>query len=391
MFGSLLNMLDKNTVGDVAHALGQPQASVARGMESSIAAMLGGMASKSGDSGLLQKILAMVPGTSGPVSWTQMAGSITDPNSTLMATGKRLLPALFGGGESAVTGAIGRESGMSAGTIATLLSMAGPVVMSFISKQVRDGGLTMSGLGSALQRESATIKRALPADLSELFWPTAATATATTATTVSPVVAQAVQKESSSNWLPVLALGALGLGLLWFLAPSRRPVVDRIVPAAPMGTANREIIPAPKTTCSVPASVSLPEGGAAARLLAYAQNPDGKTASWLNMDKIAFDSGSATLRSDSQTQLNNIATVLTNCPGIRLDIAGYTDSVGSAASNLRLSKNRANTVVAQLVSKGVSRDRLTAEGFGEENPVADNSIAEGRAQNRRAAMRVATQ
>jgi outer membrane protein OmpA-like peptidoglycan-associated protein len=394
MFGSLLNMLDKNTVGDVAHALGQPEASVARGMESSIASMLGGMASKSGDSGLLQKILAMVPGTSGPVSWTQMAGSITDPNSTLMATGKRLLPALFGGGESAVTGAIGRESGMSAGTIATLLSMAGPVVMSFISKQVRDGGLTMSGLGSALQRESATIKRALPAGLSELFWPTAATATATTATTattVSPVVAQAVQKESSSNWLPVLALGALGLGLLWFLAPSRRPVVDRIVPAAPMGTANREIIPAPKTTCSVPASVSLPEGGAAARLLAYAQNPDGKTASWLNMDKIAFDSGSATLRSDSQTQLNNIATVLTNCPGIRLDIAGYTDSVGSAASNLRLSKNRANTVVAQLVSKGVSRDRLTAEGFGEENPVADNSIAEGRAQNRRAAMRVATQ
>jgi hypothetical protein len=165
MFGSLLNMLDKNTVGDVAHALGQPQASVARGMESSIAAMLGGLASKSGDSGVLQKILAMVPATSGPVSWTQIAGSITDPNSSLMATGKRLLPALFGGGENAVTGALSRESGMSLGTIATLLSMAGPVVMSFISKQVRDGGLTMSGLGDALQRESATIKRALPAGL----------------------------------------------------------------------------------------------------------------------------------------------------------------------------------------------------------------------------------
>jgi K(+)-stimulated pyrophosphate-energized sodium pump len=65
--------------------------------------------------------------------------------------------------------------------------------------------------------------------------------------------------------------------------------------------------------------------------------------------------------------------------------------VGSAESNLRLSKNRASSVVAQLVNKGVSRDRLTAEGYGEEDAVADNSIEQGRAQNRRAAIRVAQQ
>ena len=56
MFGSLLNMLDKHTVGEVANALGQPQTSVARAMESSIATMLGGIASKSEDSGALQKM-----------------------------------------------------------------------------------------------------------------------------------------------------------------------------------------------------------------------------------------------------------------------------------------------------------------------------------------------
>ena len=141
------------------------------------------------------------------------------------------------------------------------------------------------------------------------------------------------------------------------MVPSPLPaaVVDPDRPGGAVGTAKRETIPVPpKTTCSVPSSISLPEGGAAARLLAYAQNPDGKSASWLNMDKISFDTGSATLRPDSQIQLSNIATVLRNCPGIRLDIAGYTDNVGSPDSNLRLSKNRANTVVAQLVSKGVS-------------------------------------
>jgi outer membrane protein OmpA-like peptidoglycan-associated protein len=87
-------------------------------------------------------------------------------------------------------------------------------------------------------------------------------------------------------------------------------------------------------------------------------------------------------------QLNNIATVLTNCASVHLDIAGYTDNVGSAESNLRLSQNRAKTVVAQLVGKGVSPDRLTTEGYGEEDAVADNSTEQGRAQNRRVAMRV---
>ena len=88
---------------------------------------------------------------------------------------------------------------------------------------------------------------------------------------------------------------------------------------------------------------------------------------------------------------NNIATVLTSCPSVHLDIAGFTDNVGSADSNLRLSQKRADSVVAQLVNKGVPRDRLTAEGYGEEDAVADNSMEQGRAQNRRVAMRVAQQ
>jgi outer membrane protein OmpA-like peptidoglycan-associated protein len=304
-----------------------------------------------------------------------------------MASGKRLLPALFGGGEKAVTNAISQESGLSSGVIATLLSMAAPVVMSFISKRVRDGGMSMDSLAAALQRESATIKSALPAGLSNQFWP-AATAAAVGSTT-SPVVAQAVQRESSFNWLPILAIAGLGLGLLWFLGHARRPSIDQVVPSTAVGTANRIAVPLPKTACTVSGNVKLPENGSAARLLAFVRNPETNTNAWFSMDQIAFDSGSATLRPESQEQLNNIATVLTSCPSIHLDIAGFTDNVGSAAANLRLSQKRAGNVVAQLVNKGVPRDRLTSEGYGEEDPIADNSIEHGRAQNRRVAMRVA--
>jgi OOP family OmpA-OmpF porin len=120
------------------------------------------------------------------------------------------------------------------------------------------------------------------------------------------------------------------------------------------------------------------------------QNPDAKpdATTWFNFDQLVFDTGSATIRPESQAQLNNVAAILTNCPSVHLQIAGYTDNVGSAEQNRRLSRNRANSVIAQLVSKGASPDCLTAEGYGEEYPVAGNASEESRAQNRRVAMRV---
>jgi outer membrane protein OmpA-like peptidoglycan-associated protein len=62
---------------------------------------------------------------------------------------------------------------------------------------------------------------------------------------------------------------------------------------------------------------------------------------------------------------------------------GYTDTVGSADSNKTLSLQRANSVISELIRKGISADRLSAEGYGQDDPIADNSTAEGRAQNRR--------
>src|SRR5881396_1626917 len=68
---------------------------------------------------------------------------------------------------------------------------------------------------------------------------------------------------------------------------------------------------------------------------------------------------------------------------IRIEIAGYTDGTGSAATNLRLSQARAEVVRAYLVSRGVSPTRMIARGYGASNPIAVNTTPEGRAQNRR--------
>ena len=70
-------------------------------------------------------------------------------------------------------------------------------------------------------------------------------------------------------------------------------------------------------------------------------------------------------------------------PSLRLAINGHTDNSGSSAHNLQLSQQRAASVVAALVAAGIAAERLSAEGFGDSRPVADNSTAEGKAKNRR--------
>jgi OOP family OmpA-OmpF porin len=69
--------------------------------------------------------------------------------------------------------------------------------------------------------------------------------------------------------------------------------------------------------------------------------------------------------------------------GFNLKLAGYTDNVGSAAYNLKLSQDRADAIQTYLVSKGVSPEKIHAEGHGKANPIATNKTAAGRQQNRR--------
>ncbi len=388
IFASLLNMLDKRSVGEAAHALGQPEQTVTRGMETSVAALLGGMASKSQDPGALQKVLDIVPEKTGDLSWSQMIGGLTNPASTAMTAGKRMLSTLFGGKETAVVNGIGGASGLNSVAVSTLLSMAAPVVMGFLAKKVR-GGMSIGSLGNTLQQESGIIRNALPASLSELFWPSATV----TERDISPVVAQTVQRESSgAGWLAALAIAALGLGLLWFLT-HRKPTESAYL-YVPTGEANRIATPPVatpvKTPCTIPSDLNLRAGGIESQLLEFVRNPAGNslTTTWFTADDLRFDTGSARLRPSSEAELSNIAEVLKGCSNVHLLIAGYTDNVGAAEANMQLSKNRANAVMSELVAKGVPEDRFSAEGYGEEDPVATNETAQGRAENRRIAMRV---
>ena len=112
-------------------------------------------------------------------------------------------------------------------------------------------------------------------------------------------------------------------------------------------------------------------------------------STWFDFDRVTFASNSAAVDTvASADQLNNLVEVMKAYPGLRLKIGGYTDSTGNEAANQKLSQERAVAVVAEITRKGVTADRLTSEGYGSAHPVASNSTQEGRAKNRRMALRV---
>ncbi len=103
----------------------------------------------------------------------------------------------------------------------------------------------------------------------------------------------------------------------------------------------------------------------------------------LVLEGVNFDNDSARLRADATAILDQAAATLKEWGEVRIEVAGHTDSVDSDAYNQTLSQRRAEAVRAYLIGKGVAAERLSAKGYGEAQPIADNETAEGRAKNRR--------
>ncbi len=98
---------------------------------------------------------------------------------------------------------------------------------------------------------------------------------------------------------------------------------------------------------------------------------------------ILFDLGKATIKPQSAETLDNIVKVLNDFKNAKFSVEGYTDSTGNKAKNIKLSEERAYSVKAYLVEKGINPARLSAKGFGPEKPIADNKTKKGRELNRR--------
>ena len=101
------------------------------------------------------------------------------------------------------------------------------------------------------------------------------------------------------------------------------------------------------------------------------------------LEGVNFKSGTAELLPEARATLDKVAASLGKLTDIKIEVAGHTDAVGDPGQNLRLSTLRAETVTKYLVDKGVPAELLTAKGYGQDKPIADNTTSAGKRKNRR--------
>ena len=106
------------------------------------------------------------------------------------------------------------------------------------------------------------------------------------------------------------------------------------------------------------------------------------------LKNIFFEFGKAVLTSDSYIELGRVLKLMSTNPGLRIEISGHSDNIGSYAYNLKLSEQRAKAVVDYLVGLGIDAARLEYAGYASSQPVANNDTEEGRAQNRRVEFKI---
>jgi outer membrane protein OmpA-like peptidoglycan-associated protein len=204
--------------------------------------------------------------------------------------------------------------------------------------------------------------------------------------------------EREGEWKAVLAGIVAAFALVSFYACGKPEAPPAPVAGAPGAAAASVKVPSPFPDLGafqrkpLPGGVAInfPERGMEGRLVLFIEDPSASVTreNWYDFDRLLFDTNEATLRPESHEQLENIAIILRAFPVVEVKVGGYTDSTGPTELNVKLSQARADSVKAELVKRGIAEGRVAAEGYGEKYPMGDNATAEGRAMNRRTAIRV---
>jgi outer membrane protein OmpA-like peptidoglycan-associated protein len=156
----------------------------------------------------------------------------------------------------------------------------------------------------------------------------------------------------------------------------RGPAVDENGCSSEQRDADQDGVPDSKDKCpNTPAGKEVDENGCTRLFTGGAKT--------MVLMGAQFETGKSVLTEGSKQDMKQVAEALKSQPDTRIEVAGYTDNTGSAATNKKLSQQRADAVMQELIANGVPQEQVTAKGYGPANPVASNKTAEGRAQNRR--------
>lgn len=409
LLGLVKEQLTSAAISKISSFLGESNENTTSALGSAVPSILGGLmqqASTTKGAGDLLNTIKTGGHDGGMLDNLSSVLGGVDTTSTLISGGTSLLSGIFGDKVGALANIISGVSGIKTGSASSLLSIAAPILMGVLGKQATTQGMGVSGLANLLMSQKDAVKAALPAGIGSIlnvdglgdFLGTAKSAAAPAAKAAYNKVEDVVEEtKSGMGWLPWVLLGALLLGALYYWKSCRN--VGETVGAAVDSTANAvvattdsaatSVVGALKKTLSTGVELNFGETSIENELISFIEDNSKAVdkTTWFNFRDLKFETGSAKIDSTSMQEVKNIAEILKAYP-IDLRIGGYTDNVGKEASNMKLSADRAANVMAALVSMGIDAKRLTSEGYGSQHPIASNDTEEGKAQNRRIAVRV---
>jgi outer membrane protein OmpA-like peptidoglycan-associated protein len=391
LIDTLRSFLTPELLSKASTALGESQGNVSRGLGAALPTILAGFLAKSSDAGAMQQIMDLLMDRGVDLSAARNPGELMGTGglarSPLIDLGSRFLSSIFGAQTGAVASAVAGNAGLQPSAGSTLLGIAAPLVMSVLGDRVRRDGLNATGLASLLSSERASILKEVPAGVTSLLGLGRASLSGL----------QDTYRDSGRTWAswvgPAVLAGLLAVAGLWLLRDRR--AAEQLAQAPAGQTASRSVTDLPDVvifTRTLPSNyqLSAPANGIEKQVVLFIED-SGKPVdptTWFNFDRLLFETGSAKLKPESTEQLRNVAEILKAYPAVKVKIGGYTDNTGDPDANLKLSQDRATNVMNELIILGVPAERLSAEGYGQQYPIADNATDAGRQQNRRIALRV---
>ena len=190
-----------------------------------------------------------------------------------------------------------------------------------------------------------------------------------------------IERKKGFNWLPLLLLALVLLGLLFAL--SRCGQDDEAAAPVPTATATAvEAVPAATVVATTPNAATSTAAAGTAALGSYLAGAE-PTPRTFTFDKLNFDTARSAVRGEDAAEIGQVAATLKQYPNARIRIAGYADARGAAPANIALGKARADAIKNALVAQGIEANRVETVSGGESDPVASNATAGGRFENRR--------
>lgn len=398
--------------------LGESQSNTQSAISAILPSLLGGLVGKSqqsGGAGMIMDLLNNNNMDGGMLN--DLSGMFSGGESTnaLTGLGGNLLKGILGDKVGGLVDMVSGFAGLKKSSSNSLLSMAMPLIMSMIGKQIKSKGMGLSGLTSLLSSQAPHIASAMPKGMGDVagllgFSGAMSSAGGSIPTPKTPkVTAPSGGGNGWMKWLlPILAIAA---GLYFWKgcdnsamndmkAKTEQAAADAAqaakdaaaaAEAAAKNAANAAgegLSDAVKAAREGLASLTFTAGSAGEKMMNYLKSGDADADGTFRFINLNFASGSAAITDANAGEVDNLASVMSAYPNVKVEVQGYTDSQGNDDNNKALSQKRADAVKARLLVKGIGAGRVNAVGYGEASPVATNDTADGRAQNRRIEVKI---